>query len=181
MAVLVKCPACQKKVSDESGTCIHCGAPIKSKYSKVDKMATKVAGILLLVCILSYNIYNHLSKIPENSRQMEKILQTLINTSVCDDKDVLALTTSILQDLLTENDFIEKNDLLYLTTDIVDVKQNSVEKDIYSCSAKVTIKIDKGTPKIADKVLFDYKVRSTDIQTFVSVEIPDSNQLAPLL
>ena len=55
---LIKCPECEKEISDKSEICIHCGYPVKDFFlSDIENVLSKIN--LCLNNIMKYKV-NHL-------------------------------------------------------------------------------------------------------------------------
>ena len=79
---LIKCPECEKEISDQAKVCIHCGCPIKkSKNKRIENIVSQIsnhkkvliigASIILVVCLLASISTNKTTQTttPQNTTQ----------------------------------------------------------------------------------------------------------------
>ena len=60
---MIKCPDCNKEISEKSKKCIHCGCPINSKKSKKKKICISIIAIFIISLFVGgLCIYNYFSK-----------------------------------------------------------------------------------------------------------------------
>ena len=54
---LIKCPECNKEISDKVKTCPYCGYPLKGDNNKKIKIILIAIGVIVCICILIFGIY----------------------------------------------------------------------------------------------------------------------------
>lgn len=97
---LIKCPECEKEISDTSDICINCGYPIKPK-----KKVNKKHLIIILACIILVSVLGLVITIISKKETYPELMKVLNCSSVSDAKELLG------NNYKTESSFYVYNDL----------------------------------------------------------------------
>lgn len=91
---MIKCPECEKEISDSVKNCIHCGYPIKKQKKKLPlKKISIITGVFLVavICIVIFVLINKLNDAEKaDVKQVENAITSIGEVKISSDSRIVA-------------------------------------------------------------------------------------------
>lgn len=60
MMALIKCPECEREISDQASKCVHCGYQLKVMTEKTNKFAKTIVIVSVIVILVGFTGYKYI-------------------------------------------------------------------------------------------------------------------------
>lgn len=74
---LIKCPECEKDISDQTSKCVHCGYQLKVMPEKTSQFVRLIIAICIIGTLICFSGYKYVQYQNEETKKQQEIDQAV--------------------------------------------------------------------------------------------------------